>query len=66
MDSDGQFSEGAEVFIIDARSDVEVCEKINEHLAPFFKDGWIIGGKSHSLIDGWKINTTYQETQKRK
>ena len=54
MDSDGQFSEGAEVFIIDARSDVEVCEKINEHLAPFFKDGWVIGGNSYSLMDGWK------------
>jgi len=50
----GKFTEGAEVFIIDARSDVEVCEKINEHLAPFFKDGWIIGGGSYSLIDGWK------------
>jgi hypothetical protein len=50
----GKFTEGAEVFIIEATSDVEVCEKINEHLAPFFKDGWIIGGNSHSLIDGWK------------
>jgi hypothetical protein len=50
----GKFTEGAEVFIINARSDVEVCEKINEHLAPFFKDGWVQGGNSYCLIGGWK------------
>ncbi len=38
---------------INAKSEIEACEKIHLHLAPHFEQGWIVD-KAFALIGGWK------------